>query len=129
MTRDEILSMPAGREMNELIAEKVMGWDIHPASPDPWERELAWYSDDGKLQGGYGYWRPSENIADAWQVIDKADWYWELFPATDIYDVTEIVCRLGFEAGTMGDCSVEGEAKADTPELAICRAALLAVLT
>ena len=28
MTRDEILSMPAGRELDALIAEKVMGWFI-----------------------------------------------------------------------------------------------------
>src|SRR5688572_25998134 len=26
MTRDEILNMPAGRKMDALIAEKVMGW-------------------------------------------------------------------------------------------------------
>jgi hypothetical protein len=123
MTRDEILSMPAGRELDALIAEKVMGWFITGGvvcknNPEPGHYE--------GLVAFMSKWRPSENIADAWQVVDKADWYWELFPATDIYDVTEIVCRLGFEAGTMGDCSLEGEAKADTPELAICRAALLA---
>lgn len=37
MTRDEILSMPAGREMDALIAEKIMGWKYNQLG-DAWIR-------------------------------------------------------------------------------------------
>lgn len=54
----------AGRELDAIIAEKVMGWTL--ADGTRWEtrREL-----------GYdiliGNWAPSTSIADAWQVVEK----------------------------------------------------------
>lgn len=29
LTREQILNMPAGREMDTLVAKKVFGWDVH----------------------------------------------------------------------------------------------------
>ena len=132
MTRDEILSMPAGRELDALVAERVMGWDIHPVSPDPYEKELAWYSEDGKLQCGDEYWKPSENIADAFQVVEKMKelgYKVQRFGTGDLMgdkwqasfaDVYRIVSYKG-DKGDFAD--------ADTLPLAISQAALLAVLT
>lgn len=67
MTRDEILAMPAGREMDALVAEHVMGllnvhkyngeW-IHTRNPIPFVGApiVEYYSTD---------------IAAAWEVVDK----------------------------------------------------------
>ena len=113
MTRDEILSMPAGRELDAAVAELVMGWEIvrtgigndHYISPS-----------DNSLLRLICNWKPSENIADAWRVVEKMPniqiahvteyGYWRVAP--DYHEPTMFVI-------------------ADTPELAICRAALLAV--
>jgi hypothetical protein len=61
LTKDEILNMPAGREMDALIAEKVMKL---------------------KMEGSHHYWmngagavasipRYSTDIAAAWDVVEK----------------------------------------------------------
>ena len=101
MTRDEIMKLE-GRELDAAVAEKVMGWDTS---------KIAW------RPFYISSWQPSENIADAWQVVEKipniqiahiAEYgYWRVAP--DYHEPTMFVI-------------------ADTPELAICRAALLAIL-
>jgi hypothetical protein len=64
--------MQAGREMDVLIAEKVMGWAIH-------SRNIAWWvkvADKNEVTTevmGFTYGKdrfaPSTDIADAWQVV------------------------------------------------------------
>lgn len=66
--------MPAGREMDVLIAEKVMGWAIH-------SRNTAWWvkvTDENEVTTevmGFTYGKdrfaPSTNIAAAWEVLRK----------------------------------------------------------
>jgi hypothetical protein len=59
VTRDEILAMPAGREMDALIAEKVMGVDFENHSRSIMKRldaTLPYYSTD---------------IALAWSVVEN----------------------------------------------------------
>ena len=137
MTRDEILNMPAGPALNALIATEVMGWDIHPVSPDPYERELAWYSDDGNFQCGDEHWKPSENIADAWQVVEKMrennivsinnGWVNEDLEIQD--DVLCSIWPIDFDAGEFEKLGEPVEIHHKSAPLAISRAALLAVLT
>ena len=121
MNRKEILEMPAGREMDALIAEKVIGWRID---------ELTAYSPSGSScarhpKGDWWLNYYSTNMDAAWEIVEKfvskgygvhvyrhGDWndkngkrYWQSymdfrFPIVD----------------------------ADTAPLAICRAALLAVM-
>jgi len=71
MTKDEILNMPAGREMDALIAEHVMGWKKIVIGG------VSWYLREGPLGMSYQYmtqagdFAPSEDIAAAFQVVAK----------------------------------------------------------
>lgn len=123
MTREEILAVPAGREMDALIAEKVLGWgvlrnDIYVYIPRPNEApderldELKWY--------------PSNDIAAAWDVVEK----FMPYKSPSLYVVG--VMWYCFFALKTGEGLFTGtnilEARASTAPLAICRAALLAAL-
>lgn len=115
-------TLPAGRELDALVAEKVMGWDIHFR--------------DRKFRGGIEHWRdpenstlllpdqycPSSDIALAWQVVRKMSprelfisreegrgWNVRFMPATND----------GLSGGSAVGC--------ETAALAICRAALRCV--
>ena len=116
MTRDEILNMPAGRELDVLVANKVLGivptkW--HPLE-NPWDEiPLRPYSTD---------------IAAAWKVVERlhekgfyTGFYRNGKGATDKRG--NFIENWGVDIG----CVIE---LADQPTLplAICRAALLAVL-
>lgn len=76
LTVEEILNMPAGKEIDYLVAEKVMGWHIVDGY---------WYDSGGHFQHGVskygGYedgedfhtlkWHPSESILWAWEIIKE----------------------------------------------------------
>ena len=145
MTADEILSLPAGRELDALIAERLFGWRWHNceyigqssvaspvyrtmfAEPKELEKNTSWrcvamdnpHSGVRKKQE----WTPhySTSIADAWQVVEH------------IWNVLEKDISVTFAAGSIscdiGDLLGEAVAEvfADTAPLAICRAALLAM--
>jgi hypothetical protein len=94
MTREEILNMPAGREMDALIAEKVI-------DPD-------WV----KLKNLCPHY--STDIAAAWELVEKMK-YFTLYRGDGYWE-----------------CEYSGQylesIDAETAPLAICRAALLAVI-
>jgi hypothetical protein len=132
MTRDEILNMPAGREMDALVAEKVMGlYKYYPGIA----MDLSGI--DGKVERVNYWWckdlhnphntfvelkKYSVSISAAWEVVEKLkaggwefylEWGtnpkpWVLFCHNPIEDISD--------------------SEADNITLAICRAALLAVL-
>jgi hypothetical protein len=143
MTRDEILNMPAGREMNALIAEKVTGWKaIH-----------AEYKCNGEYFfrcdacGGYGHGNCYGNGDGAIQIkcgeytvcCDEAE-----MPAysTDISAAWEVVEKMKADGWEFyfewkdepwalfenDECLLDKYADADTVPLAICKAALLMTL-
>jgi hypothetical protein len=102
------------REIDRLVAEKVMGWEV------PYE-----YDDIGimayTIKTGAFAFSPTTNIADAWQVVEK-------FDKTDFRVVRNY--RGNYSAGLMywnKDTMVKVEAKAETAPLAICLAALKSV--
>lgn len=124
MTRDELLTMPAGRELDRLVAEKVMGQMWQGGSPIP--------NYDGRWP-----WPPpySTDIAAAWLVANKLGERW----------FVDIGCLPGDCAGNpnpkwearfwdaepcisggVGHVSglEEFKARGETAPLAICRAAL-----
>ena len=137
--------MKAGRELDALVAEKVMGWDgchsIHYCE-DTWynycknpgcyatgadEDEMigSWDGGEPPIPGCKGYPPYSTSIAEAWLVVEKFD-TWEVHrwydPKYKRYDGDFYVsCYL-----TKHDPEMFGEATADTAPLAICRAALKA---
>ena len=160
MTRDEILAMEAGRELDKLVAEKVMGWTAHPIGDTGelmWLEERSGFSDpqwtgwlsdrvsgfegfinnrldDGRILSvnwGGDLWKPSATIATAWKVVEKmleSGWLYAGDcatiggPGTSIPKFT-VLHEWRFFKGTRlrGDC-------AESVPVAICRAALLAVM-
>lgn len=74
--------MEAGRELNNLVATRVMGWRRHRTNQ--WDDQ--WY--DGEkavnrfVEGGGGdyyhpdeAWEPSERFDHAWEAVEKLRWF------------------------------------------------------
>jgi hypothetical protein len=119
MNREEILNMPAGRKMDALIAEKVVGlrldWEFaefqngEPSAPTLRDK----YDEIGVLPFY------STDISATWEVIEKmGDIAWSLASAWNLSGK-----RAGFSMWISGKSVI-----ADTATLAICRAALLAIM-
>ncbi len=142
MTRDDILNMPAGYEINKLIAINVMGWALvnnHGAAGGKF-----WIGHGGSFGDMPERYLPdfSGEIAPAFSVVEKIN----LMIAENIleiendYNYLTLEC-VGYTTGYAAsfDCLLDHEwfenitnykyaARADTAPLAICRAALLAVM-
>lgn len=100
--------MPAGREMDALVAEKVMGIK-RGDRPGEWLNELGNWLCDTEDIPPY-----STSISAAWEVVDKMDCYFKM-TRSDLGLYWEFYGpKLGFSY-------------APTVPLAICRAALKAV--
>jgi len=100
MTRDDILNMPAGREMNRLVME--------------WVTELT--VDDNFYIPAY-----STDIAAAWEVVAK------MGNVNELHDVELRTSIRGWICSIFNSFD-NFEVNAETAPLAICRAALLAVM-
>ncbi len=126
MTRDEILKMEAGDEMNLLVAEKVIGWSKRIPRPGWWNCK----SSDYALENENGdticptcqipnY---SVSIEHSWEVVDKLKKEWIV---TITIEQFETSVHLGKNyASKPIEITIDGE----TSPVAICRASLLAVM-
>jgi hypothetical protein len=138
LTREEILAMEPGRELDKLIAEQVMGWSIYRFDKDVPERcyyMLVDKSFDPVVDDGY--WNAGErkteeeawndnrpfstDISAAWEVVmhlKSKYWYFMLSDENEGWEASFYwdPHRPAFEA-----------VSSDAPQ-AICKAALLAVL-
>lgn len=124
--------MPAGREMDVLIAEKVMGWRRHNAHGDWWE------TSDGrcfvvKNSGFSAQYDPmpelpafSTDVADAWNVIEEMKSTWGKFMLSYGPYLVGVENKLkdGWQLAPEWGNSVCGYG--ETAPLAICRAAIKA---
>ena len=115
MTKDEILAMNAGRELNIRVAKHVM------------ERGFAHDETFGDMEkdsdGVYSYLQPySEDISAAWQVMEKLKSYQ---PRVE-FNIYSQKWEAAFSARD-ADFSYP-TVSADTAPEAICKAALLALL-
>jgi len=125
MTCEEILKLEPGPKLDRLVAERVMGWKLGVDADTRIDSKWVWRS--GKR------WSPSRDIAAAMDVISKL---LESGLFLDIYSPREaeapdwfhgddewvvFVCDWDHEDGI-------AHAGAGTLPLAICRAALLAVM-
>ena len=132
MTRDDILNMPAGYGMRKLLGEKVMGWN----------QQGKWWVGIASVICPVSVWKPDENIAAAWDVADKINRMIaeNILELENDYNYLTLEC-VGYTSGYAAsfDCIFENEwfeditnykyaARAETAQLAICRAALLAVM-
>jgi hypothetical protein len=125
--RAETTSFDEGRELDALIAERVMGWKRHPTKPHP---------TDNRSIGGVLYCPPnapylsslnvvppySTDIAAAWEVAEKMVGDGHVF----------IVKGDGLRTGDFSPrwtvlCDNLPRTDDDSAPLAICRAALKAV--
>lgn len=131
LTREAILAMPAGPEMDALVAEMVMEWrfrtDFDYSPPvDFWDgpgvvREIA-------------LWRPSTDIAAAWEVVEKlrADGYCFNIDACEPKQAIEPLVGFMRDGHHINDHyqADRRDWRAFGPvPLAICRAALQTTLT
>lgn len=110
--------MKAGRELDALIAEKVMGWKRVPGDDD---QDSAW--DTGDPEGYFPYehnFRPSIDIAAAWQVVEKLPYLFTLTTNNPYHPTTP-------ETEWFASFQAEYEAEGCSPPHAICLAALKAV--
>lgn len=134
MTRDEILAMPEGRELDALVAERVMGKPFRRPTHGSCCTCQNCGEDYDSCGGGCFY---SADIAAAWQVVEKLRERLNVEIQTAnhlvtkeqwrvVVDDTDFGCihhGIG-EVRTTKDISVFG----NTAPLAICRAALLMTL-
>lgn len=126
--------MKAGRELDALVAEKVMGW----MDGDGVGLRVA----DGEVINSMDCrpWSPSTDIAAAWEVVEKMaarmrsdsrfNWSGPHFksPHTYLTSLPEVVYPLGTECWYVETSSgVREWSCAATAEHAICLAALKAV--
>ncbi len=117
MTRDEILNMQAGHELNKLIAEFVFGMKLE--KNHGFAGGYYWVG-NGVLFGdvpAHGMPDYSTDIEAAWTVVEKM---------TDGETPNDFELRTSIRGWR---CDFyKGYASAETAPLAICKAALLAVM-
>ncbi len=131
---NNIDEMPAGRELDALVSEKVMGWvwiafeiahttDVvrRPYPGDSWDVQHGRRADFTEpIAYGWDSNLPhySTDIAAAWRVVDRRKGEYTFILSYNQHEHTWWVCF---------DPVNHYEARADTAPLAICRAALKAV--
>lgn len=138
MTKDEILNMPAGREIDIVILKTL--WGIKKIYYEDYDTDKEWplFIPSGKP------WRThkidatpvpqfTENISATWQVVkkmEKAGWLWD-FSAEVNGSYTAMFQKFKdgefYGVGCDGKLYLPptGETSANTDMLAICRASLL----
>jgi hypothetical protein len=100
--KDDIATMPAGREMDAAIAEKVMGWKM-PTSEAP---------------------RYSTDIAAAWHVVKHLGQQSDI-SVTVTQEGGAYSCQI---RGPSGEWWARASGEGETAPLAICRGALALTL-
>lgn len=134
----DIDALQAGPALNDLIAERAMGWERYDDKPYCWwdrDRRCAWLTDpiEHPHQIGSGAFCPSEYIDDAWAVAEKYHMLiafmpdkrlWIAGPFDGYFNPDAGIVDGRFLYNDMADMRVCGIAA--TPMLAICYAALKA---
>jgi hypothetical protein len=130
MTRDDVLAMQPGRELDALVAEKVMGWaELWTDS----KNYMAYPPCEQKFTIGeaerHPVWPYSTDIAAAWEVVEKIK-HMNLYIATHVPADGRITCIVDDDINGELTCDEvkEYQVVADTAPEAICKAALLAVM-
>jgi hypothetical protein len=116
MTRDEILAMEPGRELDALVAEKVMGWTVK-FMDGIW----GWMYRESERNRWYNVPRFTTDISAAWEVVEKM----QSWGGCDIgcFGRTGDGTWYVVETHTVNGCH---KATCHTAPEAICNAALLA---
>jgi hypothetical protein len=119
LTREQVLEMGAGIEIDKLVAIHVMGWETRKyyGSGDGYHEH--YIRDGGKYENVHypDRWQPSNYIDSAWEVVEKMGHFTQL--TSDMYH-GKLKWHCSF--------SVVDSVDAETAPLAICRAALLSII-
>ena len=126
MTKEKILQLEAGRGLDILVMERVMGYTREPREFLP-EHHWAWIESVSK-QPTYLLPKFSMDIADAWKVVEKMLGCGVDFSMANTENQADFMWGVDFyimidEAAVAKVFSANGP----TAPLTICRAALLAV--
>lgn len=131
----DIAKLTAGRELDALVAEKVMGWR-KVARVEAWDHgpdqktggpQVNWFGgppDFPEWNNGQPVRCYSTDIAEAWLVVEK------LRPGKFVWikDCGSFGWRVEILSSNSTDVQVDFAVVADTATLAICRAALKSAL-
>lgn len=115
LTREQILAMPAGRELDALVAQHVMGYNEHNFEFDEELQESYRLEFNESVQDDvWEPFEPSQKIAAAWEVVEKlSDKDFTIFKGDDHCEVS-----IGSRKAITGK---------NVPEL-LCKTSLLAVM-
>lgn len=129
ISRERIERMPAGREMDALVAKYVMGWRPHFRNSAFYVPEAEECSLMGRPKAAIGEWCPSTNIAAAMEVVERLSMthHWRL--CTPFMPGAKFFAGLT-EHGIAGwNGTPDNYAPGDSLPHAICRAAILSRLS
>lgn len=137
MTKDEILKMEAGREMDDLVAEKVMGWHkgnyVYPDGKSLSDKNDEWLDAEDHYVCGVApedssyeddedfnliHWHPSGSMLWAWDAVERV--YQLGLRRKYVSSLVAVIIH------DFGETSLSEEYHADAHKQ--CRAALLAVM-
>jgi hypothetical protein len=135
MTRDDIPNLPAGPVMDEIVSRLVMGddqrWAYHAKISSLGRyvirgiiEEIDWYHASPRSEYEYCGPKYSTNIGHAWSITKK-------FPYVYLFKADMALGNMQegqWECKLCREDRAEYYAVADTAEVAMCRAALLAVI-
>lgn len=130
LTREQVLEMGAGREMDSLIAERVMKWYI---TKGEYSGKEYWNDSDDYSHYSLQGFNPSTHILAAWEVLEKMnnEGCRVLVNVADEKD-GEVIRGRAISGEWHSNIVKSGErhnhAYAETAPLAICRAALLSTI-
>lgn len=134
LDRDTILNMEAGSELDALVAERVMGWELLDREHAGWGKGPPVFGTNDTKRPTIQGWSPSTDIAAAMEVFENdhrhSAWLQRMSRTTGPSDcsrqMNDALCRMDYyrvKIGKYGPWVV-----ARTAPLAICRAALLTTL-
>jgi hypothetical protein len=132
LTEEYVKNMPASREMDKLIAERIMGLELWYGDPtgfdipeniDYWRTDTKDWNDELYLRCPFY----SDDIARAWEVLEK---FYNNYSIILNYDdpLTIESMKWYCELYAKGKPFVDYEVYSPTAPLAICRVALLVTL-
>lgn len=130
MTREEILTLPAGPEMNALVAEKIMGLTLVPTEVVLHDGSLRMVlMVEGRRRSAPSY---STDITAAWEVVDKltSREYVKVRVSQSLYHgrCCQIAAADLTQRGDDDPVCIDAMIFAESVPLAICRAVLLATM-
>jgi hypothetical protein len=134
-TIEQVKAEPAGAQIDAWVAKFVLEWELIDTPDSTWFEKSKWENIDHDVyciyesftgrreiihayKNGYSRFKPSQDIAAAWQVVEKFQQFDFQMDASDSFFVAFQVAGQGWSKTV----------HADTAPLAICRAALMAKL-